>query len=156
MRSSFALVVALLACQSADKQAPSSAGKLELVDAPPTEAGQTPAPWIAGEVARAQRDHRRVIVYVGAPWCEPCQQFHAAAQAGKLDAELGDLRMLVFDNDRDGEALETAGYRSRLLPLFVLPKPDGTSSGKQIEGSVKGADAVKQISPRLEALLAGA
>jgi hypothetical protein len=62
----------------------------------------------------------------------------------------------VFDNDRDGDALEKAGYHSQLIPLFVLPNADGTSSGKQIEGSVKGADAVKQISPRLEALLGGA
>lgn len=145
----------VLACQSSDKQPPPPpAGKLELVDAPVTPPGQTPGTWIAGEVARAQHDGKRVVVYVGAPWCEPCQQFHAAAEAGKLDQVFPTLRMLVFDNDRDGDALERIGYRSQLIPLFVLPKPDGTSSGKQIEGSVKGADAVKQISPRLEALLA--
>jgi thiol-disulfide isomerase/thioredoxin len=151
----FALVIALAACQSANHDPPAPAPqKLELVDAPATPAGSDAAPMIASEFARAEHDHKRLVVYVGATWCEPCQSFHAAAEAGKLDQTFGSLRLLVFDSDRDGEALETAGYRSQMIPLFALPRPDGRSTGKQIEGSIKGADAVKQISPRLEALLA--
>ena len=148
-----ALVIA--ACQSSDRAPPPPAPtKLELVDAPATPAGSTSRRSIAQEYARAEHDGKRLVVYIGATWCEPCQQFHAAAAAGKLDAVFGSsLRLLVFDNDRDAEALDAAGYRSQLIPLFVLPRPDGRSSGKQIEGSIKGADAVKQISPRLEALL---
>ena len=150
-----AIAFALAACQSGSNQAtPPPAAKLELVDAPPTPAGSNAAAAIANEVVRAQHDGKQLVVYVGATWCEPCQQFHAAAAAGKLDQAFPKLRLLVFDNDRDGDALEKAGYHSKLIPLFVLPNADGTSSGKQIEGSVKGADAVKQISPRLEALLA--
>jgi thiol-disulfide isomerase/thioredoxin len=144
----------VVACQQ--QQATTNTSKLELVDAPPTPAGGTAATWIAGEVTRAQHDGKQLVVYVGASWCEPCQQFHAAAAAGTLDAAFPALRMLVFDNDRDSEALESANYHSQLIPLFALPGPDGKSTGKQIEGSVKGADAVKQISPRLEALLRGA
>jgi thiol-disulfide isomerase/thioredoxin len=154
----FALALALTACQSTSSSSSSNqaaappAGKLELVDA---TAGSNAAATIANEVTRAGHDGKQLVVYVGATWCEPCQQFHAAAAAGKLDQAFPKLRLLVFDNDRDGDALLAAGYRSRLIPLFALPNADGTSSGKQIEGSIKGADAVKQISPRLEALLGG-
>src|SRR6185312_5947952 len=74
-----------LACQQQPQPA-AAASKLELVDAPPTPAGGTAATWIAGEVTRAQHDGKQLVVYVGASWCEPCQQFHAAAAAGTLDA----------------------------------------------------------------------
>jgi hypothetical protein len=131
------------------------ARRLELVDAPATPAGGDVAPAIAAEVARAQHDGRRLVVYVGAPWCEPCTHFHDAAVAGQLDAAFGDLRLLVFDADRDNGALVAAGYNYELIPLFALPGPDGRSSGKQIEGSIKGANAVDQIAPRLHALLDG-
>jgi thiol-disulfide isomerase/thioredoxin len=151
------IAVVIAACQSSDRAPPpaQAAGKLELVDAPATPAGSDVAPMIAQEVARAASDGKRLVVYVGASWCEPCQEFHAAAAAGKLDQVFPKLRLLVFDNDRDAEALDAAGYRSQMIPLFVLPQADGRSSGKQIEGSIKGADAVKQISPRLEALVRG-
>ncbi len=149
------LALVIAACQSSDRAPPPPAGKLELVDAPATAAGSDVAPMIAQEVARAEHDGKRLVVYVGATWCEPCQEFHAAAAAGKLDQVFPKLRLLVFDNDRDAEVLDAAGYRSQMIPLFVLPQPDGRSSGKQIEGSIKGADAVKQISPRLEALVRG-
>jgi hypothetical protein len=62
--------------------------------------------------------------------------------------------MLVFDLDRDGERLASAGYVSKYIPLFALPKTDGTSSGKQIEGGIKGEGAVAYITPKLQALLA--
>jgi hypothetical protein len=92
-------------------------------------------------------------VYVGAGWCEPCRRFHAAAAEHKLDADFPTLRLLEFDADRDGGRLQAAGYVSRLIPLFVRPAADGRSSGRQIEGSVKGDRAVGEIVPRLRALL---
>ena len=125
---------------------------LELVDA---AAAAELAPVIAAEGVRAQQAGRTLVVYEGASWCEPCVQFHAAAAAGRLDAAFGDLRLLVFDADRDGEALQRAGYVSQLIPLFAIPRADGRSSGKQIEGAHKGADAVDQIGPRLRALVDG-
>jgi thiol-disulfide isomerase/thioredoxin len=149
-------LVILVACSSSSSSPPPppppASAKLELVDAP---AADDVAPVIAKEYTRAAHDGKRLVVYVGAAWCEPCRYFHDAAAAGKLDGKFGNLRLLVFDNDRDGAALLRAGYNSKLIPLFVLPNADGTSSNKQIEGSVKGADAVQQISPRLDALLAG-
>ena len=93
-------------------------------------------------------------MYVGAPWCEPCEKFHRAAADGELDAAFPDTRFLVFDADRDTESrCARAGYVSKLIPLFAIPRNDGRSSTRQIEGSIKGA-AVDEITPRLKALLA--
>jgi hypothetical protein len=141
------VALALIACRS---DAPP--GKLELVDATPAA---DLVPGIAAQVARATADHKRLLVYVGASWCEPCGHFHDAAIAGKLDATFGDVRLLVFDADRDNDALERAGYKYELIPLFAIPRADGSASGKQIEGSIKGVDAIAEISPRLRALLDG-
>ena len=110
---------------------------------------------VRGEVARARDQGRPLLVYVGAKWCEPCQRFHEAARAGKLDAVFPGLRLVEFDLDRDRERLREAGYASRMIPLFALPRADGTGSGEQIEGSIKGDGAVDQIAPRLHKLLAG-
>jgi thiol-disulfide isomerase/thioredoxin len=106
--------------------------------------------------AREAADGRALIVYVGATWCEPCQRFHHAVERGELDDAFPALTVLAFDAERDGEALASAGYVSRLIPLFALPAASGRDSGKRIEGSVKGEEAVSEITPRLRALLAGA
>lgn len=116
----------------------------------------------AGDVARAVRDalakaaaeKRRLVVYVGADWCEPCGRFLRAAENGELDAAFGDVTLLAFDSDRDGERLKAAGYASRYIPLFALPAGDGTASRRQIEGGIKGDGAVANIAPRLRLLLA--
>src|SRR4051794_1835975 len=104
---------------------------------------------VQGEFARARDQGRTLLVYVGATWCEPCKRFHDAAAAGQLDATFPGLRLVEFDLDRDRDRLERAGYASRMIPLFALPRADGTGSGQQIEGSIKGEGAVHQISPRL-------
>ena len=95
-------------------------------------------------------------MYVGATWCEPCQRFHEAAEAGKIQGALPPLRMLELDLDRDGERLAAAGYGSKMIPLFAVPGPDGRGTDVRIEGSVKGAGAIGNIVPRLSALLAQA
>src|ERR1700678_417386 len=48
---------------------------------------------VRGELARARGDGRPLLVYVGAAWCEPCQRFHQAAQAGQVDALFPGLRL---------------------------------------------------------------
>ena len=123
---------------------------VELVAAPAT--GDVSA-IVAREVARAHKDGRTLLVYVGASWCEPCRRFHAAAEAGKLNAAFPRLRLLVFDLDRDGARLRRAGYGSDFIPLFAVPRDDGRASGRQISGSIKGDGAVAQIAPRLQALI---
>lgn len=105
-------------------------------------------------LAEAIHDKRRLVVYVGAVWCEPCQRFHRAAERGELDAAFPDVDLLSFDLDRDGERLASAGYVSKLIPLFALPGPDGRASGKQVEGGIKGDGAVAFMAPRLQKMLA--
>jgi thiol-disulfide isomerase/thioredoxin len=126
--------------------------RVELLEAP---ASKDVAQLVSAQLQAAARDHKQLVVYVGATWCEPCRRFHEAAAAGQLDDSFGQLRLLEFDADRDGDALEKAGYGSQMIPLFALPKADGTSSGKQIEGSIKGDGAVANITPRLRSLLDG-
>jgi thiol-disulfide isomerase/thioredoxin len=111
------------------------------------------APSVRDAIAKASAEGRTLLVYVGATWCEPCQRFHHAVDQGELDAAFPRLSILAFDADRDASALAAAGYASRLIPLFAVPTSEGRSSGKQIEGSVKGEAAVSEITPRLRALV---
>jgi thiol-disulfide isomerase/thioredoxin len=108
---------------------------------------------VRSESAVAEQDGRKLIVYVGATWCEPCQRFHKAAQQGELDAEFPNLNILELDADDDHERAAAAGYRSRLIPLFVRPGPDGRATARRFEGGVKGDGAVAQLAPRLKTLL---
>ncbi len=78
----------------------------------------------------------RVIVYVGAKWCEPCQRFHEMLVAGELDEALAGTRFLEFDVDRDRDELRAAGYGSKYIPLFSVPDPDGRAGSHRVEGSV--------------------
>jgi len=146
MHSCAVMLAALIGCQGS---APPRA-KLELVEAP---AGADVRALVVAQLAKARVDHRRVVVYVGATWCEPCVRFHRAAERGELDEAFGDVAFVAFDADRDGTALERARYRSELIPLFAIPGADGTASGRQIEGSIKGDGAVGEIAPRLRALV---
>jgi hypothetical protein len=108
---------------------------------------------VRGGLAEATRGKRRLVVYVGATWCEPCQRFHQAAERGELDATFPDVDLLSFDVDRDGTRLASAGYVSKLIPLLALPAPDGRASGKQVEGGIKGAGAVVYMTRRLRQML---
>ena len=139
----------MIACKH---DVPPVTGTLELVDAASTGAIST---LVTSELHRAEIAHKKLVVYVGATWCEPCRRFHDAAAQGELDSELGDLRLLVFDLDRDGASLEIAGYHSAFVPLFAIPRADGIASGRQIDGSIKGSDAARDITPRLRALVDG-
>lgn len=104
-----------------------------------------------GEAARGAG--RTPLVYVGAPWCEPCQRFHKAAEAGELDRRFSDLAILEFNLDVDADRLRAAGYTADLIPLLAVPAADGRSTDKKMFGSVKGAGAVANMTPRLAALL---
>lgn len=159
MRAAITCVV-LLACSEqapvtttaqpqSQGQVSTRSGKVEIVAAP-AEGGL--AEFVAQEVARGGQEQVPVVVYVGATWCEPCRDFHAAAEAGTLDAALGPMRFLEFDLDRDGARLKEAGYQSRLVPLFARPLPDGRASGTQTDGVRTGGQYVEQLTPRLREL----
>lgn len=101
----------------------------------------------------AAANGRDLVVYVGAKWCEPCQRFHEAAERGELDEQFPNLTVLDFDLDEDRERLVTAGYESKLIPLFIVPDANGRATDKRFEGSVKGDRAVSNIAPRLRQIL---
>lgn len=111
------------------------------------------ASLLRAELETAKREGRRLVVYVGATWCEPCRRFHESATAGALDAKLPPLRFVEFDLDKDEARLKAAGYASDYVPLFAIPASDGRASPKRIEGSIKGPGAPAEITPRLARLL---
>jgi hypothetical protein len=148
----------LVACKSQAEVAPHAetdssavaAGKLRVIEA--AKEGSV-APIVRDALDGARKEGRTLVVYVGATWCEPCQYFHHAAERGDLDAVFPRMTLLEFDLDRDRDRLDAAGYRSKLIPLFALPGPDGAASGKQVEGGIKGDGAVGFISGRLKQML---
>jgi hypothetical protein len=154
--ASLLLVTPVLACQaspSAANASPATTSAARHVRVIPAPEFPDAAILIADLGEQARQAQRALLVYVGAPWCEPCRYFHAAAERGELDADFGDLDLLVFDSEHDGARLQAAGYSSRLIPLLALPGANGRASGRSIEGSIKGPGAVAQITPRLKALL---
>jgi hypothetical protein len=137
---------------AADAPDASGASKARVQITPAPATGDV-EPIVREELSRAAAERRRLVVYVGAEWCEPCQRFHGAARDGQLDATFPDLTLLEFDLDRDGKRLQSAGYTSKYIPLFALPAPDGRASGRQVEGGIKGEGAVAYITPRVKELL---
>jgi thiol:disulfide interchange protein len=112
--------------------------------------------FVQQHVEEADASGSRVLVYVGATWCEPCQRFHKALESGQLDEPLAGTKFVEFDADRDREELRAAGYASKYIPLFSVPDQSGHASGRAIEGSIKGDSAVREnLVPRLLALLDG-
>jgi len=158
------LLASLIGCNRAptpEKQTGTTASAGELTAPPPTflrypRNGSAVEPWIQEQVEIAEAAKLRVLVYVGASWCEPCQRFHQAVEHGELNGTLNGLRFLEFDQDQDAAALKSAGYVYQYIPVLALPDPDGRNHGKMISGSIKGPKAVKEnLVPRLQALLSG-
>jgi thiol-disulfide isomerase/thioredoxin len=155
--------IGLVACERAPEPTGASSS-------PPTAQAALPRPeilkaepgladgraWVKAELARAEADGRRLVIYVGASWCEPCVRFHDAVEAGRLDRELAGVRFLELDADVHervrGEA--DLGCSSRMIPLFARPTPEGRCGAERIEGAIKGEGAVDFIVPRLAPLLA--
>lgn len=155
----------LLACSRSDEPRPdpvtTKSSSAPLVLAPPggirfvkvAPGGNDVSALIKAERDKGKADGRDSVVYVGAKWCEPCQRFHHAAQAGELDSEFPSLNVIEFDIDEDRERIVLAGYVSTYIPLFVVPGPDGRASDKRFEGGVKGDNAVANLRPKLHAIL---
>ena len=65
--------------------------------------------FVQQQVEEADASGSRVLVYVGATWCEPCQRFHRALESGELDEVLAGTTFVEFDMDHDGAELKKAG-----------------------------------------------
>lgn len=107
---------------------------------------------IADEIALASRADRRCIVYVGAPWCEPCKRFKAALVAGELDAQLKGFRFIELDADLDKQRLADAGYSMTLVPFFAAPTPLGGNSGRTTAGVPNKDSPMAPLAKRVAAL----
>ncbi len=138
-------MVLLAGCESS----PPPPAALRLVQPPPGD--------IAEAVLRQRKesgvDGHQVLVYVGAPWCEPCRHFHEAAVKGELNDLLGGFDLLEFNLDEDASRLAAAGYGSKMIPLLAVPDERGRGTDRRIEGSIKGDGAVANMRPRIRALL---
>lgn len=143
-----AVLLAFAACTSKSNKSDPNA-TVRFITAPPGDV----APLVTAQLAKSKAENRQLLLYVSAPWCEPCRMFHEAVDRGALVGQLGAVDLLAFDADADAERLIIANYESRFIPAFHVPKSDGTSSGKTIEGSVKGDGAVSDLVPRLQGLL---
>lgn len=153
-----ALSLALYAagCKTAPAQAnpepAASAAATKKLELKPAGAGDV-ATLMVAEAAKAKANGRKVLVYVGAPWCEPCQAFHQAAAKGELDRTFPDVTFIEFNADNDGERLAKAGYSSTYIPLFVIPEADGRASSKRVEGGIKGPNGNAYLTQKLRAIL---
>ena len=148
------LCLAFLGCKassSAPAAPPKSPRKVRFIDAP-REPDQVQV-LVQQKIASSSQLDRKLLVYAGAAWCEPCRRFHEAADKGELDEEFGDVDFLAFDIDIDNERLAWGNYDTSNIPMVALPGPDGKASDKTMNGSVKGEGAVADMKPRLRALL---
>lgn len=144
-----ALSLVLAACQPGGG-AKSGAGKrAELVSAGPGAI----APLLQLAADQARTDARRLVVYVGASWCEPCRYFLDAVAADALPDRFSDLRFIKFDFDVDERRLQEAGLGGQMLPRFVLIGPQGQATDRSFEGSIKGPQAIDDLIAKLDTLL---
>lgn len=159
----FAVALAISACSSPEAtpepaasgtpaSAPSGAAprKVEWVKVP---AGAEPHTWVKSEVERAKADQKKLVLYVGAKWCEPCQNFHAATERGELDAAFPDLRLVQFDHDDEADTIAELGCGSNYIPLFSVPDAEGHCTRKQISGGIKGTNNVAFLTDKLRKLI---
>ncbi|HEY6729159.1 MAG TPA: thioredoxin family protein, partial [Polyangiaceae bacterium] len=114
--------VAVVACRTRERTRPAppnasavapASGRPYFVKAPARL--ETAQPFLKEQMSSARAAGERVLVYVGASWCEPCERFHDAVEAGELDAMLAGTRFVEFDADRHTEALGAAGYAFRMI-----------------------------------------
>jgi hypothetical protein len=111
------------------------------------------ATLVKAALGEARAHGRRLIVYTGATWCEPCQAFHRAVERGELAGLEPAVTLLEFDLDHDGARLRAAGYQGQYVPLLVVPGDDGRATARLTTGVQKGGDYVKQVEARLTSLL---
>jgi thiol-disulfide isomerase/thioredoxin len=98
----------------------------------------------------AKAADRVLVVYVGATWCEPCQQLKREIASGRLDERFSRLTLLAFDADADADRLGAAGYVYRFVPYVALPGPDGRPSDAQ-QATGQGQGAWRELLGKLDA-----
>ena len=126
-------------------------GKVELMMVP-DHATDGPA-FIAEQLQQTRSENKRMVIYVGATWCEPCKYFHDAAAAGQLDDVFPNVRFVEFDHDKHASMLQASDCRSKMIPLFAIPDESGRCTERRVAGAIKGPGAVDYLRPRISKLL---
>lgn len=124
--------------------------KVEWVKVP---AGSDPSAYVKTELERAKSDQKKLVLYVGAKWCEPCNHFHEATDRGELDAAFPDLRLVAFDHDEESNAIAALGCESKFIPMFSVPDAEGHCTRQQISGGIKGSGTVDYLAKKLRNLI---
>jgi thiol-disulfide isomerase/thioredoxin len=141
---------------ASSSQRRASAGRSDkLIGQPPrfVRAGEGELGSAVNKIRDAEKGKAQVLIYVGATWCEPCQRFHHAVEAGELDQILPDVVFAEFDADVDEARVVAAGCKGKLIPLFSWPDQQGRCTEQRIEGGIKGDGAVENIRERLVPLI---
>jgi thiol-disulfide isomerase/thioredoxin len=113
------------------------------------------AKTVKNELKQAAQDKKTLVVYVGATWCVPCQEFYKASLEPDFGRELSGIRLIKFDLDRHQTLLTRADYGSELIPLFVVPDAEGRGTDQRFYGTqYKGQEGAHDLKKRLLALTA--
>jgi thiol-disulfide isomerase/thioredoxin len=118
----------------------------------PTDADVLSA--IRTETQRAKKEGRVALVYLGATWCPPCRRLHDAIESGAGNAKLANVTLLAFDVDRDGDRLDALGYKSKYIPFFAVPRPDGRASDQKMDTSFEKTASGEEVIEGLAAFVA--
>ncbi len=117
---------------------------------------------IEAALARAGREHKRVLLFFGANWCPWCRRLHRVFAA---DEDIGSLLNQGFvlvhvdantrrDKKRNASALARYGNPQRFgLPVFVVLASDGTQLATQETQSL-AAPTDEEVAGRLRRFLA--
>jgi thiol-disulfide isomerase/thioredoxin len=146
------LVLFLLAACATPSPPPPAARGLDIVAAP---AEGDVVTLVTQARSRAERQGKRLLVYVGATWCKPCRELHDAVVGGQFADWQPAATLLEFDLDKDKARLAAAGYQGDFVPLLAVPAADGRAGPHLSSGVQKDGDYLTQLRERLGQLLAG-
>jgi hypothetical protein len=127
-------------------------GRIVLVDVP------SDAPSLGAELDTqgrlAEASSRRLLVWIVAPSCEPCDGVAAALDAPELQRALADTRLVRVNVRAFAAELQSLGFPIEKIPGFVIPGP-AHRVVDYIHGGEWEADIAPNIGPVLEDFVNG-
>jgi len=111
------------------------------------EPGWLDTPFLRQVVARAQSEHRQVLVRVIEPWCEECDRLARELARPAVASRLGPLLRVSYDA-RAGEGRDVARrYNVVAFPTLLVLGSDGMEIGR-----ITGLLPVSELTRRLDQL----
>jgi len=130
-----AILIASIACVPCFAQVgsprPSAGGQsIPYVPVPHFDASRDVAEDISAAIAEAQRTQKRIILYVGGPWCPYCDQLETLFQKNPNLRQLRDAHFItvpVYSGSENKNDHALAAYTPVLgVPHFFVLASDGT------------------------------